>query len=197
MNECISSLTLLYGFCVPGADSSTAAPAPRPIINHLPARLTDRHFLAKRLWGSVGCVVCGHRPRKRATEEEEEQEEGPWGRKRGRTEESKEESGTVRVAETEKGDEKGDEKEAETLEHERHREEEEEAVQAEREETKAAGLETGVGVAGQGATDFYCRLCPGQPGLCAAPCFELYHTRLMYWVSPGGGVGSGALRGTN
>ncbi|XP_030212048.1 zinc finger MYM-type protein 4 isoform X2 [Gadus morhua] len=169
------------------SDSSTAAPQPRP-VNHLPVRLTDRHFLAKRLWGSVGCVVCSHPPLKRATEEEE-QGEGPWGRKRARTEESKEESGTVRVAETEKGDEK----EAETLEHERHLGEKEEAVQAEtgvmeeRGETKEAGLETGLGVAGQGATDFYCRLCPGQPGLCPAPCFEIYHTRLMYWVSPGGG----------
>lgn len=27
---------------------------------------------------------------------------------------------------------------------------------------------------------YFCKLCPSQPGLCAAPCFQLYHTQLNY-----------------
>ncbi|XP_054652063.1 zinc finger MYM-type protein 4-like isoform X5 [Dunckerocampus dactyliophorus] len=29
-------------------------------------------------------------------------------------------------------------------------------------------------------TQYYCKTCPGQPNLCPVPCFELYHTRLIY-----------------
>ena len=106
MNQCTSSPAVFIGFV---ADASTAAPP----VDPLPVRLTGRHFLAKRLWGSVDCVVCGHRSRKRVKEEEEEEEEAAHAmRKRGRTEEPEEESGTVQAGETEKGDAK----EVETLE---------------------------------------------------------------------------------
>ncbi|XP_068194738.1 zinc finger MYM-type protein 4 isoform X3 [Antennarius striatus] len=33
-------------------------------------------------------------------------------------------------------------------------------------------------------TSFYCKTCPGEPSLCAVPCFELYHTRLIYRTFP-------------
>lgn len=29
-------------------------------------------------------------------------------------------------------------------------------------------------------TAFYCKSCAGEPSLCAVPCFELYHTQLIY-----------------
>lgn len=29
-------------------------------------------------------------------------------------------------------------------------------------------------------TPFYCKTCAGEPSLCAVPCFELYHTQLIY-----------------
>lgn len=29
-------------------------------------------------------------------------------------------------------------------------------------------------------TAFYCKTCAGEPSLCAVPCFELYHTQLIY-----------------
>lgn len=33
-------------------------------------------------------------------------------------------------------------------------------------------------------TSFYCKTCSGQPSLCPVPCFELYHTRLIYKTAP-------------
>lgn len=29
-------------------------------------------------------------------------------------------------------------------------------------------------------TLYYCKTCSGEPSLCPVPCFELYHTRLIY-----------------
>lgn len=33
-------------------------------------------------------------------------------------------------------------------------------------------------------TFFYCKTCSGEPSLCPVPCFELYHTRLIYKTVP-------------
>lgn len=33
-------------------------------------------------------------------------------------------------------------------------------------------------------TPYYCKTCAGEPSLCAVPCFELYHTRLIYRTAP-------------
>ncbi|XP_068607968.1 zinc finger MYM-type protein 4-like [Brachionichthys hirsutus] len=33
-------------------------------------------------------------------------------------------------------------------------------------------------------TSYYCKTCSGQPDLCPVPCFELYHTRLIYKTAP-------------
>lgn len=32
----------------------------------------------------------------------------------------------------------------------------------------------------EGQTTYYCKTCSGKPSLCPVPCFELYHTRLIY-----------------
>lgn len=32
----------------------------------------------------------------------------------------------------------------------------------------------------KGQTTYYCKTCPGEPSLCPVPCFELYHTRVIY-----------------
>ena len=32
----------------------------------------------------------------------------------------------------------------------------------------------------KGHTTYYCKTCSGKPSLCPVPCFELYHTRLIY-----------------
>ena len=32
-------------------------------------------------------------------------------------------------------------------------------------------------------TCYYCPSCPSQPGLCYYPCFELYHTKFVYWAN--------------
>lgn len=29
-------------------------------------------------------------------------------------------------------------------------------------------------------TSYYCKTCSEEPGLCPVPCFELYHTQLIY-----------------
>lgn len=29
-------------------------------------------------------------------------------------------------------------------------------------------------------TSYYCKTCSGEPSLCPVPCFEVYHTRLIY-----------------
>lgn len=36
----------------------------------------------------------------------------------------------------------------------------------------------------RGKTSFYCKTCSGEPSLCPVPCFELYHTRLIYKTAP-------------
>lgn len=33
-------------------------------------------------------------------------------------------------------------------------------------------------------TSYYCKTCLGEPSLCPVPCFELYHTRLIYKTAP-------------
>lgn len=33
-------------------------------------------------------------------------------------------------------------------------------------------------------TSYYCKMCLGEPSLCPVPCFELYHTRLIYKTAP-------------
>lgn len=36
------------------------------------------------------------------------------------------------------------------------------------------------GEAHRSQTSFYCKTCSGEPSLCPVPCFELFHTRLIY-----------------
>lgn len=36
----------------------------------------------------------------------------------------------------------------------------------------------------RGKTSYYCKTCSGEPSLCPVPCFELYHTRLIYKTAP-------------
>lgn len=33
-------------------------------------------------------------------------------------------------------------------------------------------------------TSYYCKTCSEEPGLCPVPCFELYHTQLIYKTAP-------------
>lgn len=33
-------------------------------------------------------------------------------------------------------------------------------------------------------TSYYCKTCAEEPSLCPVPCFEVYHTRLMYRTAP-------------
>lgn len=33
-------------------------------------------------------------------------------------------------------------------------------------------------------TLYYCKTCSGEPSLCPVPCFEVYHTRLIYRTAP-------------
>lgn len=33
-------------------------------------------------------------------------------------------------------------------------------------------------------TSYYCKTCAGEPSLCPVPCFEVYHTRLIYTTAP-------------
>ncbi|KAK0132547.1 Zinc finger MYM-type protein 4 [Merluccius polli] len=170
--------------------SGNALPGP------LPARLSGRHFLDMRQGGSVDCVVCGQHKRKRVNGG---QEEGHPVGKRGRMEES----GKVRVEETgkvgepklvvEKFEEEKQLKEECT--ESKMKEEErgetsrpaqeirccsERRVKVKEEEVK---IEMGVGVARR-LTAYHCKTCPEQPALCPAPCFELYHTRLLYRHTP-------------
>ncbi|KAK2826358.1 hypothetical protein Q5P01_020572 [Channa striata] len=39
-------------------------------------------------------------------------------------------------------------------------------------------------VTSRSQTLFYCKTCSGEPSLCPVPCFELYHTRLIYKTAP-------------
>lgn len=33
-------------------------------------------------------------------------------------------------------------------------------------------------------TSYYCKTCAGEPNLCPVPCFELYHTKVIYKAAP-------------
>lgn len=33
-------------------------------------------------------------------------------------------------------------------------------------------------------TSYFCKTCAGEPSLCPVPCFEVYHTRLIYRAAP-------------
>lgn len=37
---------------------------------------------------------------------------------------------------------------------------------------------------GEKQTSYYCKTCAGEPSLCPVPCFEVYHTRLIYRTAP-------------
>lgn len=129
----------------------------------MPARLTGRHFLGKRETDS-DCKVCSHYKRKRVEEEQEE-------RKKPKTEEVEKEPEIKKEeeeAEKAKGLNSIDEKGGESKE-------------SEHSEMKDCEHSSGT-VRRQ--TSFYCKTCSGQPSLCPVPCFELYHTRLIYKTAP-------------
>lgn len=119
-----------------------------------PARLTGRHFLGKRESGS-DCKVCGHRKRKTAEEEELEQKK-------------------------QKNEDAGKPSE----EHEE--EEEEEGTNGLNvDKVKDRDKENCERSEKQGnRTLYYCKTCSGEPSLCPVPCFEVYHTRLIYRTAP-------------
>lgn len=123
----------------------------------MPARLTGRHFLARRETDS-DCKVCSQHKRKR--EEEEEQE-----KKRSKVEDEEEQP--VRETEEESEEAKGvnlpDSKEGEHS------------------ESKHCEQESGTA---RRKTLYYCKTCSGEPSLCPVPCFEIYHTRLIYRTAP-------------
>lgn len=63
------------------------------------------------------------------------------------------------------------------------------------EEEEANGLEAGEEKHGEkencetsekrgNRTSYYCKTCAGEPSLCPVPCFEVYHTRLVYRAAP-------------
>lgn len=51
-----------------------------------------------------------------------------------------------------------------------------ESKEEERCETKSSEL--------QRQTSYYCKTCSDEPSLCPVPCFELYHTKLIYRTAP-------------
>ncbi|RVE56980.1 hypothetical protein OJAV_G00211690 [Oryzias javanicus] len=52
-------------------------------------------------------------------------------------------------------------------------------------ETSASGEQPEVKDCGsESQTLYYCKTCSGEPSLCPVPCFELYHTRLIYKMAP-------------
>ncbi|KAM6912784.1 zinc finger MYM-type protein 4-like [Xenentodon cancila] len=120
----------------------------------VPARLTGRHFLGKKDTES-DCKVCSQRKRKWAEEEEA-------GGKKQKMEEN-----------DDPGRKEGEE------------EEEEEGVTALSEERKE---EEQPEMKDYGTTNrqtpYYCKTCSGEPSLCPVPCFELYHTQLIYKTVP-------------
>lgn len=131
----------------PTCDASTS-PVPSPKSHGdtrqhdgVPARLTGRHFLAKRESSDSECKVCSQPRRKRLEEEEKET-------KRRRTDNKQPEKDAEDVCSTSSHPgEKEEEQKSEIL---------------------------------RRRTPFYCKTCSGEPSLCAVPCFELYHTRLIY-----------------
>lgn len=95
--------------------------------------------------------------------EEEERE-----RKKQKTEEDEEpQRKTEKMAEEAKGMNSHDEEDGERKE--------------ERCEVKDCGQKSGT--LGR-QTSYYCKTCSGEPSLCPVPCFELYHTRLIYKTAP-------------
>lgn len=149
---------------MPAACDASTSPVPSPSptpqgetqpCDGVPARLTGRHFLGKRETDS-DCKVCSQHKRKRV--EEEEQEEN---RKKKRMEEDEE-------PERETEDEaKGVNSHDERTEEERCEKDCEHKSEALRRQTS-----------------YYCKTCSGEPSLCPVPCFELYHTRLIYKTPP-------------
>lgn len=43
-------------------------------------------------------------------------------------------------------------------------------------------------------TFYYCKTCSGEPSLCPVPCFELYHTNLIYKTAPELEIQGGSLK---
>ncbi|CAN9502578.1 unnamed protein product [Ophioblennius macclurei] len=125
---------------------------PQP-CNGVPARLTGRHFLGRRET-DFDCKVCSQHKRKRAADKEEH------GKKVKREEEPEiKVKAEVKVeVEGEKGVPSG----------------KEERKYKERAEEKNCEQHKGK------QTSFYCKTCSGEPSLCPVPCFELYHTQLIY-----------------
>lgn len=127
----------------------------------MPARLTGRHFLGQRETDS-DCKVCSHHKRKKVEEEQEQ-------RKKQKMEEVEEpEKKMEEEAEHVKGVKSVDENNGGSKE-------------LELSEMKDCEQNSGT-VRRQ--TSFYCKTCSGEPSLCPVPCFELYHTRLIYKTAP-------------
>ncbi|KAI4789162.1 hypothetical protein KUCAC02_035412 [Chaenocephalus aceratus] len=143
------------------AEASTSpSPSPKPQgetqpSDAVPARLTGRHFLGRRETDS-DCKVCSQHKRKRV-EEEEQQEE--------KKQKMEEDEGTERKTEIEP--EEGVKDENKEQEH---------------SEVKLCEQEGGTL---RRKTCYFCKTCSGEPSLCPVPCFELYHTRLIYKTAPG------------
>lgn len=145
----------------PSADASTSpAASPEPQgetqqYNGVPARLTGRHFLGKRETDS-DCKVCSQPKRKRPEEEEREKK---------------------KMQKTGEGDEPEEETEEEGAEGaDLHGENDGKRKEEEHCEQKSGTPRR--------QTSYYCKTCSGEPSLCPVPCFELYHTRLIYRTAP-------------
>ncbi|TKS86291.1 Zinc finger MYM-type protein 4 [Collichthys lucidus] len=145
-----------------GPSTGSAVPSPSPTpqgetqpCDGVPARLTGRHFLGKRETDS-DCKVCSQHKRKRVEEEEQEEKK----RRRMMEEDEKPERETEEEA-------KGVNSRDERTEEERCEKDCEHKSEALRRQTS-----------------YYCKTCSGEPSLCPVPCFELYHTRLIYKTPP-------------
>ncbi|XP_034419032.1 histone H3.v1-like [Cyclopterus lumpus] len=121
------------------------------------------------------CKVCSQHKRKRV--EEEKQEEKKKKKKKRKEEEEEEEEEkedeepgrkTEEESEEAKGVNSCDAKDGESKE-------------GEHSEAKHCEQKSGT-VRRQ--TSYYCKTCSGEPSLCPVPCFELYHTRLIYKSAP-------------
>lgn len=163
----LTHLTLYL--CLLPAEASIADTEERSSIDSLPSRLSGRHFLdVRRGGGRADCVVCGPRKRKKSIKDEPEEE--PAAGKKVRLEE---ESGDVRVKLEEVH------KQLEEAKEEKQRiKEEGEAKENEWGEASGA-VQEAVHCAERQAA-YCCKTCAGRPALCPVPCFELYHTRLLY-----------------
>ncbi|KAM9341227.1 zinc finger MYM-type protein 4-like [Symphorus nematophorus] len=152
----------------PTADAATSpVPSPKPQgetqpCNGVPARLTGRHFLGKREADS-DCKVCSQHKRKRVEEEEQEKKK----KKKQKMEKDEE---PERGTEGEVGQAKGVNSHDDTG-GERKGEEHSEMKDCEQKTLRRQ-------------TSYYCKTCSGEPSLCPVPCFELYHTRLIYKTAP-------------